>query len=121
MGELNDDSMRLAASELTLPETLLQSLSSQGDNGTPFARRRQFAVPSQSRWAQKWRQIKTRVKHILGKINQFMTVPMYSALLSIFIALIPPLQAKLVEAKPLTQAIKSAGSCSSEFRPKLLV
>ena len=42
-----------------------------------------------------------------------MTVPMYSALLSIFIAIIPPLQAFIGRIKPLEQAIRVAGACSS--------
>lgn len=60
--------------------------------------------------------LKNRSKNVLRTLNEFLTVPMYSALLSIFIACIPPLQALLNDAKPLTQAIKSAGQCSSEFR-----
>ncbi|KAL7423264.1 hypothetical protein Q5752_002564 [Cryptotrichosporon argae] len=44
--------------------------------------------------------------------HAFMTVPMYAALLSIFIALIPPLQARMSQIKPFEQAIKSAGQCS---------
>ncbi|WVQ76735.1 hypothetical protein IAR50_006409 [Cryptococcus sp. DSM 104548] len=51
-------------------------------------------------------------KVIAGKVNAFMTVPMYAALLSIFIAMIQPLQAKMAEFKPLEQAIKGAGQCS---------
>jgi hypothetical protein len=38
---------------------------------------------------------------------------MYAALLSIFIAMIPPLQAFMARLKPLQQAIKGAGQCSS--------
>lgn len=47
-------------------------------------------------------------------INAFMTVPMYAALLSIFIAVIPPLQAFLNKLEPFERAIKGAGACSSE-------
>lgn len=44
-----------------------------------------------------------------------MTVPMYAALLSIFIAMIPPLQRAMATLKPVEQAIRSAGACSSEL------
>ncbi|TXT13478.1 hypothetical protein VHUM_00845 [Vanrija humicola] len=44
--------------------------------------------------------------------NSFMTVPMWSALISIGIALIPPFQAWLSGIKPFVQAVKSAGQCS---------
>lgn len=43
-----------------------------------------------------------------------MTVPMYAALLSIFIAMIQPLQREMAKFKPLEQAIKGAGQCSSK-------
>jgi len=52
---------------------------------------------------------------VLKSVNAFLTVPMYAALISIFIAMIPPLQAKLSKVEPLTKAIKSAGQCSSGF------
>ncbi len=42
-----------------------------------------------------------------------MTVPMYASIASVVIALIPPLQSVLGRTKPLVQAIKSAGQCSS--------
>lgn len=57
---------------------------------------------------------KVRTGAALKSINAFMTVPMYAALLSIFIALVPPLQRTLNELDPLERAIKSAGSCSSK-------
>lgn len=56
----------------------------------------------------------TWLKSTLASINAFMTVPMYAALLSIFIAMIPPLQAWMAKIKPVEQAIRSAGACSSE-------
>ena len=55
----------------------------------------------------------TRTLGILKHVNAFMTIPMYSALLSIFIALIPPLQAFIGRIKPFEQAIRGAGACSS--------
>lgn len=90
----------------------------QGDRNLPYTHRRQTSAPSHTRLGAFWRRTKHRTKSILRKVNEFLTVPMYSAILSIFIALIPPLQRLLNEAKPLTQAIKSAGQCSSEFRFK---
>lgn len=90
----------------------------QGDRNLPYTHCRQTSAPSHTRLGAFWRRTKHRTKSILRKVNEFLTVPMYSALLSIFIALIPPLQRLLNEAKPLTQAIKSAGQCSSEFRFK---
>ncbi|KAK1926685.1 auxin efflux carrier [Papiliotrema laurentii] len=48
----------------------------------------------------------------LQAINQFMTVPMWAALISIFIAMIPPLQAFLGKLEPFEKAIKGAGQCS---------
>lgn len=48
-------------------------------------------------------------------LHGFLTVPMYAALISIVIAMIPPLQAGMKELKPVEQAIRSAGACSSEL------
>ena len=88
----------------------------QGDRSLPFNRRRQTSAPSHTRLGAFLRRAKHKTRSILGKINDFLTVPMYSALLSIFIAMIPPLQAELNKARPLTEAIKSAGQCSSEWQ-----
>jgi hypothetical protein len=84
--------------------------------GLPFTRRRQFAVPSSTRMQAFLRRARHKAHHTLRAINQFMTVPMWSACISIVVAMIPPLQATLVKTKPLTQAITSAGQCSSEYR-----
>ncbi|ODO03074.1 hypothetical protein I350_05919 [Cryptococcus amylolentus CBS 6273] len=59
-----------------------------------------------------FQKFKTKGKVVAQKVNAFMTVPMYAALLSIFIAMVQPLQAKMAEFKPLEQAIKGAGQCS---------
>lgn len=49
-----------------------------------------------------------------------MTVPMYAALLSIFIAMVQPLQREMAKFKPLEQAIKGAGQCSSKHHHLIL-
>lgn len=46
------------------------------------------------------------------KFYSFMTVPTWAALISIFIALIPPLQAAVSGIRPFVAAVKSAGQCS---------
>lgn len=61
-----------------------------------------------------FRRTRHKLSHAARAVNQFMTVPMWSACISIVVAMIPPLQATLVRTKPLTQAITSAGQCSSE-------
>lgn len=88
----------------------LSSLTSrQGSlSGSGSLRRRAAPVKSF------FQKAKDRVVPVLKSINAFLTVPMYAALLSIFIALVPPLQRTLNELDPLERAIKSAGACSSE-------
>lgn len=81
----------------------------------PFTRNRQFPTPPSTRLRSFARRARHRLHKFASKLNQFMTVPMWSACVSIFVAMIPPLQAQLVRAKPLTQAITSAGQCSSEW------
>ncbi|GAA5977805.1 hypothetical protein JCM11641_006078 [Rhodosporidiobolus odoratus] len=53
-----------------------------------------------------------KTKRIAKQVNDFMTVPLYAALLSLFVACVPPLQRVLNEAEPLKAAIRSAGACS---------
>ena len=81
---------------------------------TPQTLRRRSAKPQQSRIKSFFRSAQARSRSALKSINAFMTVPMYAALLSIFIAMIPPLQAVLGRVKPFEQAVRSAGQCSSE-------
>ncbi|BGP16148.1 hypothetical protein JCM10213_006082 [Rhodosporidiobolus nylandii] len=70
-------------------------------------------VRKTGRWAKRvgkagWK----RVRRVARKINEFLTVPLWAALLSLFVACVPPLQRVLNEAEPLKAAIRSAGSCS---------
>jgi len=82
-------------------------------NNTPLSlRRRKSGSDTTSRIKVVGKKTKTWLKSALASVNAFMTVPMYAALLSIFIAMIPPLQAAMAKLKPVEQAIRSAGSCS---------
>ncbi|GAA6020954.1 hypothetical protein JCM11491_001561 [Sporobolomyces phaffii] len=55
-----------------------------------------------------WKPIKR-----FGKgLADFMTVPLWAALLSLVVACIPPLQHTLNQAEPLKAALRSSGSCS---------
>ncbi|KAK4701246.1 catalase, partial [Phenoliferia sp. Uapishka_3] len=58
--------------------------------------------------AKVWRPI----RKVGMRIGEFMTVPLWAALLSLFVACVPPLQHALNEAEPLKSAIKNAGNCS---------
>jgi hypothetical protein len=97
-------------------ESRVRSVSSADPSqGLPFTRRRQFTAPSSTRMQAFLRRTRHKLGHFLRAVNQFMTVPMWSACVSILVAMIPPLQARLVQTKPLTQAITSAGQCSSRL------
>lgn len=87
----------------------------QGNNTPLSLRRRKSGSDTTSRIKVVGKKTKTWLKSALASVNAFMTVPMYAALLSIFIAMIPPLQAAMAKLKPVEQAIRSAGSCSSKF------
>ncbi|BGP24615.1 hypothetical protein Rt10032_c03g1273 [Rhodotorula toruloides] len=58
--------------------------------------------------ARAWR----KVKRVWSKVADFMTVPLWAAVLSLVVACIPPLQSVLNKAEPVKSAIRSAGSCS---------
>ncbi|GAA6059616.1 hypothetical protein JCM10212_005115 [Sporobolomyces blumeae] len=52
------------------------------------------------------------IKKVGRKFGDFMTVPLWAALLSLVVACIPPLQHTLNQAEPLKAAIRSSGACS---------
>ncbi|OCF41572.1 endoplasmic reticulum protein [Kwoniella heveanensis CBS 569] len=79
---------------------------------TPTTLRRRASQPPTNKYIAFLRQVQSKTSAIWKSVNAFMTVPMYAALLSIFIAMIPPLQAQMARIKPLEQAIKGAGQCS---------
>ncbi|KAK8846666.1 hypothetical protein IAR55_005753 [Kwoniella newhampshirensis] len=79
---------------------------------TPPSLRRRGREPPQTRLKSMMRKVQNKATAIGKSVNAFMTVPMYAALLSIFIAMIPPLQRQMARVTPLEQAIKSAGQCS---------
>ncbi|BGP08041.1 hypothetical protein JCM10049v2_003886 [Rhodotorula toruloides] len=53
-----------------------------------------------------------KTKRVWAKVADFMTVPLWAAVLSLVVACIPPLQSVLNRAEPVKSAIRSAGSCS---------
>lgn len=57
-------------------------------------------------------ELKLRAYAYWAAFCSFMTVPTWAALVSVIIALIPPLQAELNRFTPLKAAINSAGRCS---------
>ncbi|GJN89370.1 hypothetical protein Rhopal_002350-T1 [Rhodotorula paludigena] len=71
------------------------------NGGGRFARVRRFA-----------RRAGRALKRFWAKFSDFMTVPLWAAVLSLVVACIPPLQSTLNKAEPLKAAIRSAGSCS---------
>ncbi|WWD21974.1 hypothetical protein CI109_106462 [Kwoniella shandongensis] len=79
---------------------------------TPPSLRRRGREPPQTRFKSYLRKVQNKAAAVGKSVNAFMTVPMYAALLSIFIAMIPPLQHQMARVTPLEQAIKSAGQCS---------
>ncbi|GAA6056682.1 hypothetical protein JCM3770_006465, partial [Rhodotorula araucariae] len=58
------------------------------------------------------RRARHKLARFWAKFSDFMTVPLWAAVLSLVVACIPPLQSTLNKAEPLKAAIRSAGSCS---------
>lgn len=60
-----------------------------------------------------WTRTKRSTCSFFSTLNEFMTVPLYAAFLSLIVALIPPLQHTLdVHLKPIKGALEAAGACS---------
>ena len=54
-----------------------------------------------------------KIRSFLKTLNEFMTVPLYAAFLSLIVALIPPFQHALnMHVKPIKGALEAAGACS---------
>ncbi|GAA5899220.1 hypothetical protein JCM6882_009287 [Rhodosporidiobolus microsporus] len=74
---------------------------------------RRFLLPPRHSWVRRaGRAVWRRTKKIARGVNEFMTVPLWAAILSLVVACIPPLQRVLNEAEPLKATIRSAGACS---------
>ncbi|POY75757.1 hypothetical protein BMF94_1167 [Rhodotorula taiwanensis] len=97
----------------------------EDENDAEWGRRRGFGRQSgwfSSPWGKKVKRGTTRawkkVKRVAGKFGDFMTVPLWAALLSLVVACIPPLQHTLNKAEPLKSYVRlscmlwSSSSCS---------
>lgn len=92
--------------------------SGQDEWGSLGLARREEDGP-ESALEERWASIKRkcakgagRVGRFCSRINDFMTVPLWAALLSLFVACTPPLQRTLHDVEPLKAALRNAGNCS---------
>ncbi|KAF7966491.1 hypothetical protein HWV62_38130 [Athelia sp. TMB] len=122
----NISSANLAASASTSASTLATSSSStsdsddgsdnddDNDNDTALpAHRRHPTTPTSSRLQSTLRRARRRAGRAWATFSEFMTVPLWAAVLSLLVACIQPLQHILEEhAQPVKGALASAGNCS---------
>lgn len=88
---------------------------SDGDeeDGVLPAHRRHPTAPTSSRFQSALRRARHRVRRGWATFNEFMTVPLWAAILSLVVACIRPLQHVLEEhAQPIKGSLASAGNCS---------
>ncbi|PSS03520.1 hypothetical protein PHLCEN_2v3972, partial [Hermanssonia centrifuga] len=94
------------------------SSSLQGDGGEDddlleIPARRRITEPTSSKWQSRMRRTKHKITKMYRGVNDFMTVPLWAALLSLVVACIPPLQHALDEhLQPIKGALNQAGNCS---------
>ena len=73
----------------------------------------EIVLPTQSQSKHRFHHYWHRIVRVGGILNNFMTVPLWSALLSLLVACIEPLKhALLVHMQPVDNAISTAGKCS---------
>ncbi|KAF7986364.1 hypothetical protein HWV62_35378 [Athelia sp. TMB] len=120
----NISSANLAASASTSASTLATSSSntSDSDDGSDNdddgaealpAHRRHPTTPTSSRLQSALRRARRRAGRAWGTFSEFMTVPLWAAVLSLVVACIRPLQHLLEEhAQPIKGSLASAGNCS---------
>ncbi|KAF7797349.1 hypothetical protein EIP86_008544 [Pleurotus ostreatoroseus] len=83
------------------------------DDALEFPGRRSRTEPTSSRWQSRIRRLRRRIGKVLHGLYEFMTVPLWAALLSLIVACIRPLQHALEEhVQPIKGAITQAGNCS---------
>ncbi|KAG9042983.1 hypothetical protein FS837_010172 [Tulasnella sp. UAMH 9824] len=72
-----------------------------------------ITAPASSRWESLFRRFKNRLGKIWEGFNEFMTVPMWAALLSLIVACVQPFQHALQDhMQPVKGALVAAGNCS---------
>ncbi|EIN08585.1 hypothetical protein PUNSTDRAFT_103446 [Punctularia strigosozonata HHB-11173 SS5] len=103
-----------AESDDTLPPFVLDSDEDHDDEfPAPGVGRREITAPATSRMHSFRRRAWRRVKGFWTAFNDFMTVPLWAALLSLIVALIQPLQHALDDHfPPVKNALSAAGNCS---------
>lgn len=85
----------------------------EDDDALEFPARRQVTEPTSSVWQSRRRKLGHRIKKFFHSLYEFMTVPLWAALLSLAVACTPPLQHALDEhVQPIKGAIAQAGNCS---------
>lgn len=85
----------------------------EDDDVLEFPARRHFTQPTVSVWQSRRRRVGRKVGAFFRKFNNFMTAPLWAALLSLVVACIPPFQHALeMHIQPVKGALAQAGNCS---------
>lgn len=82
------------------------------DEGLSHARQELEAQNQQRQLSSILQRTSSSVMTPLRAVASFMTMPLYSALISLIVAMIPPLQKLVGSIKPLVGALETAGACS---------
>jgi auxin efflux carrier family protein len=83
------------------------------DDLIEFPGRRQRIEPTTSKWHSRRRRVWRQIRKFAKSFYEFMTVPLWAALLSLIVACIPVLQHALdTHVKPIRGALNQAGNCS---------
>ncbi|KAI0683874.1 membrane transport protein-domain-containing protein [Cytidiella melzeri] len=85
----------------------------EDDDVIEFPARRRVTEPTTSAWQSRRRRFWRRIVKMSRGVNEFMTVPLWAALLSLIVACVAPLQHALENhIKPVKGALTQAGNCS---------
>ena len=90
-----------------------EASDAEEDDTLEFPVRRRFTEPTSTVWQSRRRRIRRKVEKVFHNFTEFMTVPLWAALMSLVVACIPPLQHMLDEhVQPIKGALTQAGNCS---------
>lgn len=85
----------------------------EDDDALEFPARRQVTEPTSSLWQSRRRRLSKKIAKTWRSFHEFMTVPLWAALLSLIVACIRPLQHALeMHLEPIKNAVSQAGNCS---------
>ncbi len=94
-------------------QSVHESSEDDEDDALEFPARRRITEPTSSVWQSRRRRLRRKIAKVFRGFYEFMTAPLWAALLSLIVACVPPFQHALENhVQPIKGALTQAGNCS---------